>query len=364
MNLLVISTAPYTLGGISVVLKTIHTNKVFENHKVTFHFTPPCDMKMVQDLKNEGYEVIIGHNRLHHPLKFIRSLKKLIKSRNYDIVHVHGNSHTMSLELLAAKLAGCPIRIAHAHSTKCNSLFLHKFLSPIFNKLCTHRFACGIEAGKFMYGKKNYTVINNGMELAKFQFNETNRTATKTDYDLKNKIVIGNVANFVEVKNHNFMIDVFAELCKNNENYVLMLLGKGSLMNGIKEKVHALGLDKKVLFIGSTPNVHKYLSAMDIFILPSLYEGVPLTLIEAQSNGLKCIASTNVPEEVNITKNVEFLPIDAGTSVWVERLKNIDLTGDREYASNEAIKKITAAGYDINTQAEKVVNYYRKATEK
>lgn len=363
MRILIISTDPFVLTGLSKVIETLYTNESFNNDIIDFHFPSPCNDEMVNNLRKRGCNVFISNYRLKKPIKYIRSLKIIIKHGNYDLVHIHGNSHTIVLELLAAKLAKCPIRAVHAHSTKCNSLFLHKILTPFFNMLCTHRFACGIEAGKFLYGKKDFIVVKNGMKLEKFRFNEENRKLINDEYQLQNKTVIGCVANFVEVKNHTFMIDIINDLCKRSGNYILMLIGKGVLMDVIKEKVRVLALEDKVLFIGSTPDVHKYLSAMDIFLLPSHYEGVPLTLIEAQCNGIKCIASNNVPEEVNLTDSIRFLPINNGTSSWVGTIENTDISDDRSNLSADWIEKITDAGYNIDTQATQLLNLYKEFVE-
>lgn len=349
-------------GGMTNLILNLIKSVKDENIHIDF-LTSSISEEYSKVISSRNGKVFEINRRTKHLFSYIKTLMRLIKNENYDAVHIHANSHTAILELIAAKRAGCPVRIVHAHSTKCNNLFLHKILSPIFNRLCTHRFACGLEAGKFMHGKNNFTVIKNGIHLDNFKFNESNVNDIRKKHNVENKVIVGHVANFIEVKNHTFLIDVFADLCKEKDTYVLMLLGTGALMESIKEKVDNLGLNDKVLFIGSTPEVPKYLSAFDITVLPSLYEGVPLSLIEAQSNGLKCIASTNVPDEVNITGNIEFLPIDTGTSVWVERLKNIDLTSDRESASNEAIKKITAAGYDINEQAFKLESYYNSLSK-
>lgn len=294
-------------------------------------------------------------------LGYIWSLYKIIKQNNYDAIHVHGNSHTVVLELLAAKLAGCKVRIIHAHSTGCNSVALHKLLAALFDSLCTNRLACGEEAGKFMFGNKPFKIINNGVDVEKFSFDNKTREALRVKLALtENDIVVGHVGYFMPVKNQSFLIDVFAELAKNDYRYHLVLIGDGAMRTEIEQKVASLGLTNKVMFTGNIDNVSEYLNAIDIIIMPSLYEGLPLTLVEQQANGLQCVVSDTITAEADKTGNLRFLSLQAPILDWVHTVEKSHCMQNRELRSKDAIVAIEKAGYSIQREAKKLVEYYKK----
>lgn len=204
----------------------------------------------------------------------LKDLRDVIKIENYDIVHVHGSSHTIAIDLFAAKIAKCKNRIAHSHNTTCSSILIHKVLSPFFYLCCTYRLACGIDAGKWMYGQRNFEVINNGVDTLKYIFDGRNRKEIRDMYKLENKVVIGHVGGFNETKNQSFLIDILNHMDK--EMFCLMLVGDGPLKNKVHNKAVTLGLENNVIFIGITDYVEKYLSAMDCIVMPSLFEGLQM----------------------------------------------------------------------------------------
>lgn len=295
-------------------------------------------------------------------MKYVLSLFKIIKKNRYDAVHIHGNSHTVTIELLAAKMAGCDVRIVHAHSTKCGSATLHKILTLPFDWLCTHRLACGNLAGKFMFGFKPYRVINNGVDVIRYSFDYKLRISLRTKLSLsESDTLIGHVGYFQALKNQSFLVDVFAALVKRNSNYRLLLIGDGTLRPEIEQKVTSLGLKDKVTFTGNIDNVSDYLNAVDVIVMPSLFEGLPLTLIEQQANGLQCIVSDAITTEADKTGNLQFLSLNAPISEWVQSIENSNCKQGREQRSIEAIESIRRCGYSIQEEAKKLKEYYINA---
>ena len=263
--------------------------------------------------------------------------------------------------MLAAKLAGCKVRIIHAHSTGCNSVALHKLLAGLFDSLCTDRLACGESAGKFMFGLKPFEIINNGVDVEKFSFDNKAREVFRIKLALtETDILICHVGYFMPVKNQSFLVDVFAELAKNDSRYHLLLIGDGAMRTEIEQKVACLGLTNKVTFTGNIDNVSEYLNAADIIIMPSLYEGLPLTLVEQQANGLQCVVSDTITAEADKTGNLCFLSLQAPISDWVHTVENSHCMQDREQRSKDAIVAIEKAGYSIRKEAKKLVEYYKK----
>ena len=356
MKILVINTVPTDKNGITNVifnyLKAMGNDVAFDyvaiNNPNVFY---------IKFLKEQGAALYTLKRR--NVLGYIGELCKIIKKNKYDAIHVHGNSHTVVLELFAAKLAGCKVRIVHAHSTGCNSVALHKLLADLFDCLCTNRLACGEEAGKFMFGNKPFEIINNGVDVEKFSYDYKTREALRVKLALaENDILIGHVGYFMPVKNQSFLIDVFAELAKNDSRYHLVLIGDGSMRTEIEQKVASLGLTNKVTFTGNIDNVSEFLNAIDIIIMPSLYEGLPLTLVEQQANGLQCVVSDTITAEADKTGNLHFLSLQASILDWVHTVENSHCMQNRALRSKDAIVAIEKAGYSIRKEAKKLVEYY------
>lgn len=357
MKILVINTVPTDKNGITNVifnyLKAMGNDVAFDYVAIN---NP--DAFYVNFLEEKG--ATLYSLKRKNVLRYIWSLCKIIKQNNYDAIHVHGNSHTVVLELLAAKLAGCKVRIIHAHSTGCNSVALHKLLASLFDSLCTDRLACGESAGKFMFGLKPFKIINNGVDVEKFSFNNKAREAFRVKLALtETDILIGHVGYFMPVKNQSFLVDVFAELAKRDSRYHLVLIGDGAMRTEIEQKVAYLGLTNKVTFTGNIDNVSEYLNAIDIVIMPSLYEGLPLTLVEQQANGLQCIVSDMITKEADKTGNLCFISLNAPISEWVQAIESSNCKQGREQRSKEAACAIKKAGYCIQTEAKKLVEFYK-----
>lgn len=363
MRVLIISTVPYQLNGISVVVRNLYQNDAFSKDEVTVAIPTCSDANMVEELRKCGHRILFydQNTRLHNPLTYTKFLTAHMRENAYDLVHIHGNSHTVAFELLAAKRAKCKVRMVHAHSTSCNSIRLHKLLNPIFRRLYTHGLACGQKAGEFMFGPKtDFMIINNAINTTRFAFSEFARQDIRSRYEIGDRVVIGHVGSFCEVKNQSFLIDVLEQFSKEPpQKYMLMLLGDGDLLESVKQKALERGVSNQVIFVGSTPDVPLYLSACDMIMMPSFYEGLPLTLIEEQANGLYCLASDRITSEANKTGNVQFLSIDTGVDPWVNAAKSLDLHENRIETSAAAIQKIKENNYDIEEEVKKLHNFYQ-----
>lgn len=297
-------------------------------------------------------------------VRYILKTAKLIKLEKYDIVHVHGSSSILTIDLLAAWLGGCKIRIAHSRNTTCDHKVIDKILRPLFHILCTERFACGEDAGKWLFNDKAFHVIKNGKDLKRFKFNLEIRDRVREENNWNEKIVIGHVGNFNYQKNHDFLIDVFSELCKVNPMYQLVLMGTGKeYMVKAQKKVEELGISDKVLFMGSVDNVEEIQQAVDVMLFPSHFEGLPNVVLEWQISGLPSIISDKITKECAVTDLVSFLPIDQGTEIWVSNVMNLNLV-DRLEASEVACDKMIEAGFDIHDNAKKLKNHYERLVGK
>lgn len=294
-----------------------------------------------------------------------------VHAKEYAWLHNHEVYLTFLLRPIS-KRYGLEHFIVHCHATK----YSDKPLNAVRNwLLClpipfmkVERFACSEAAGKFLYGKRKMKagkvyIMHNAIDCEKFKFRPEVRERLRKEMGLEGKFVIGHVGRFERQKNHEFLIRVLAEVKKKMPESVLVLVGEGSLEKQVKQLVRKLELDTSVIFLGQRPDVNDLLHAMDIFLLPSRYEGLGIVLFEAQANGLKCYASDYVPKESSLGNTV-YLPLKnaelfwAGV-IWKNRSESReDILLSRKEAFDIATKKITEKGKTLKQQAKKVQNYY------
>ena len=269
-------------GGVESVVMNYYKN--IDRNKIQFHFLCDEDSTDIpyEEIEKLGGKVIVipPYQKL---FKYQKELYRIFKENNYKIIHSHINALSV-FPLRIAKKAGVPIRIAHSHSTSNKKEWKKNILKMIlrpFSKLYANNyFACTEYAGKWLFGKKvverkELNVINNAIDLKKFEFNENTREDLRKELGIKEDVlVIGHVSRFMKQKNHEFLIDVFEKAIKQDDNIYLILVGQGPLEDKIKEMAKEKGIEYKILFLGQRNDVNKLYQAMDIFVLPSLYEGL------------------------------------------------------------------------------------------
>lgn len=286
--------------------------------------------------------------------KFIKNLTKIIKDYKIDVIHTH-TYYNSAIPLLVAKHNKIGIRIVHSHSTMSeykSSLIkkVYNLLSKIIIERCANIFlACSDEAGKSLFFKnRKFAIIKNGIDLEKFKINKEKRIEFRKKMNIEeNEILIGHIGRFEEEKNHQFLINTFNEILKINNKYKLILLGNGSKFKQIKNMCKEYKIENKVIFLGNVSNVSEIINAFDLFVFPSLFEGLGIVLIEAQANGIKCFASTEVPNEANIFDNIEYLELSEGVNKWAEEIINSDTArkeidiSNCEYDIKNTVKQLT-----------------------
>ena len=276
-------------GGVESVVMNYYRH--IDRSKIQFDFI--CD----EDSTNIPYDEInsLGGKVILIPpyqkvIKYHNELKKVLKDGNYKIVHSHINTLSV-FSLWAAKSAGVPVRIAHSHSTtnkKEKKKNLMKQVLKHFSKVFATDYMCCSElAGRWLFGDKEYDrgnvyLLNNAIDLDKFKYDENIRKEKRKELNISDDtLVIGHVGRFVEQKNHRFLIDIFNEVHKERKNSILLLAGQGPLVEEIHEKVNELGLNESVRFLGQRKDIDKLYQAMDLFLFPSLYEGLGMVAVEA-----------------------------------------------------------------------------------
>ena len=285
-------------------------------------------------------------------------LFKYLKKNKYDIVHINSGAFFFTFQVvIVCKLSKVKKIIVHSHNTpKINKIkkILIKLLTPLYRKLIDVKLTCSKEAAKSLFTKtEDVIVLKNGVDIEKFKFNEKVRNEYRKKIDVENKLVYGHVGRFEKQKNHEFLIDLFYELQKQQHNAILLLIGRGQLEKQIKDKVHNLDIDNKVIFIGFREDINLLLNCMDIFILPSIFEGLPVSIIEAQTSGLPVFVSNAISDEAKINSN--FNKINSfELKEWTNLILNTELN-ERTNLYKNTIK----AGYDIKDTCKKLKEIYK-----
>lgn len=352
-------------GGIENLLMNIY--RLIDRDKIQFDFLTHRNIKFYfeDEVNRMGGKIY----RLPpvNPLPgsyYRKEIDKFFREHNeYKIVHAHMNALSIYV-LRAAKMNNVPVRIAHSHSNGFERNLVKKIIKHLsrrnIKKYCNYKFACSKEAGHFLFGNihdNEYVIIRNGINVDNYKLNFQIRRRLREELNVKCNSVYGHVGSFREAKNHVFLLDVFNEIKKRDDKAKLILIGDGPLSGSIKKKINILNLEDDVIMLGTRDDVNELLMAMDVFLFPSKYEGLGIALIEAQASGLKCLASSNVPIEADVTGLVDFLPIDC-TKVWVENAINV------ENQRVDQSAKIKAAGYDIEYTANWLQKFYINALSK
>lgn len=297
-----------------------------------------------------------------NPVKTVLEMYKIMKG-NYQIVHSNMNALSV-FPLFAAYLAGVPVRILHNHSTDTKAeplrTFVKHLLRPFARLFANKYWACSKLAGEWMYGKQavadgKVTIINNAIDLKQFAFDEAKRKKLRKELGLQDCFVIGHVGRFMKQKNHDFLVDIFAEVAKKQDNAKLLLIGDGPLREQIENKVKTLGLNEKVIFTGVRSDVADLYNAMDVFVLPSFYEGLPVVGVEVQANGLPFLCSSNVTREILISDRIELVELEKGAKAWAEKILAFS-----EKQRTTASKDISQSGFGILVEAEKLGERYKR----
>ena len=278
----------------------------------------------------------------------------------YKVVHVHQDCLS-SVILKVAAQHNVSVRIAHSHSANQDKNLKYPiklWYKRAIPKYATNLFACGKDAGDWMFGGASYQIINNAIDVAAYAYNSTKRQEMRRQFGLEDEFTIGHVGRFSQPKNHPFLIEVFAALLRKEPNAVLLLVGGGEDMTKIQAKAQTLGVAERVRFLGIRSDVADLMQTMDVFVFPSLYEGLGIVLIEAQAAGLPCVVSDTIPQEAYLTDLVTTEKLSSSPEKWAEKILE-----KRDFPRTDRRSEIAAHGFDITTEAVKLQEFYINAYE-
>ena len=352
----------YIGGGVEAV--TINYYRNIDKNKVQLDFICDEDSTNIpyEEIEKMGGKVIIIPS-YSKPFKYHKALKSVLKEGNYKIIH--SNINTLSVfSLFAAKCAGVPVRIAHSHSTtnkkEKKKNLMKQVLRPFSRVFATDYMCCSELAGRWLFGNKEYDkgnvyLLNNAIDLDKFKYNESLRKKKRKELGIKDDtLVIGHIGRFVAQKNHGFLIDIFNDIHKKNNNSILLLAGQGPLMEDIKNKVKELNLWDSVKFLGQRNDANELYQAFDVFLLPSLYEGLPVVGVEAQAAGLLCYLSDDMTKETKVLDITKFMSLNNTPEEWANNI----LDDVKKYKRIDTSKEMTAKNFNIKEEAKKLEEYY------
>jgi len=333
-----------------------------KNVKVDLLYQYDPNPQILERFNDVGINCIRIPDKVHHPIAHLLTMYRIFKKGKYDVVHSHLDWFLNASAMLCAYFARVPKRFAHHHQVYNPKNPLLKLLCALLrvpNRMfATHWLACGNEAAVDGWGgnavkQGRIIILPNAIDPERFKFDVAARAKIRQQYGIADdEFVVGHVGRFFPQKNHAFLIDVFAELVKTKPQSKLLLLGDGPLLDGIREKVCTLGLSDKVVFVGLQKDPAPFYSAMDAFCFPSLWEGLPLTLVEAQYNGLHVICSDMITGEVFISTFFERLKIKK-REIWAEMLKNVSCRNQQNVLFCENKK------FDIRETSKILETFYR-----
>jgi len=351
-------------GGMEKFIMNIY--RKIDRKKYQFHFAVHTNEEsdFDKEIKSLGGEIIVFPKFRQNPIKYRNVWNKFWKKNNefYSAFHFHTNTLGNIEGIKAALNNKFRKIIIHAHSsyaTKGKFQKLHLYFHRLNQKYVLRNelicLAVSNKAAKWVFGHDSLVsgkvkIINNGIDYEEFYFNKASRFKTRNKLNIDNALVLGHVGNFLPVKNHEFLIKVFEELLKLHKNSRLILLGDGPLQEQIKQNINNSEIQNKVFFIGNIPDVSEYLNSMDVFMFPSLYEGLGLSMIEAQINGLPVIYSDTITNEVEISEYCSNESLESSPSVWALKLY--------QYSSYRNTTKFLDPKFDINNTVIKITKIY------
>lgn len=345
-------------GGVENMIMNLYRRMDQEKIKFDFIVHGQEIGSYEEEIKKSGGKIFHVRTKKESFFGNLADIEKVVRENNYNIIHVHQDAMSM-FALKAAKKAGAKARIAHAHATSMppSKIFsyIYKYAIKRTTKYAAHKFACSKASAKYLFNgdiaETNY--LYNGIEIEKFTFSKEVRSKVREENGWNDKFVVGQVANFIHPKNQMHTLNVFAEIVKTREDSVLVFCGEGSDLAECKKRAKELNVEDKVCFLGSVDNVNDFMQAMDVLLLPSFYEGFPVTLVEAQCMGLPCLVSDTITEECKLTDKILYLSLEKPTRKWANEAIMLSEMA-REDCSNEVQKK----GFDIKQVANWLEDFY------
>ncbi len=355
-------------GGIETLVMNLYRHIDREQLLFDFLVHRPQEGFYEPEIKSYGGRIFrtCPYNPIHTKQFKKECMEVFTQHPEYKVFHAHQELNLWTLDY--ARQAGIPTRIAHSHNAKTVinlKYFFFLYEKMFIKKHCTDMFMCSTPAGEWSFGKKavkdgRVEFIKNGIETSRFKYDEQTRRELREELGVGDKIVIGHIGRFMQQKNHSFLLEIFKIIHDKNPNTVLALCGEGRLEDDIKKKASELGIENDILFLGVRSDTNRVYQAYDLFLFPSLWEGLPLTGIEAQTAGLPVLMSDIITPETIVTDNVTQFSLSQSAEAWAD--KALELL--KNHKRTDCSKQVVKAGFDIQDTADRLQNFYIERTEK
>lgn len=327
------------LGGVETFIRNIYSEFDYEQYEVDFLHHSPEGILFEDEFRRNGSHIYYCEKFMKNPVKSYRQLKVIYDEGQYDVVHCNACSTNMMVYFLPAILMKRkPMIVMHSHSgmsEKKDRIFRHLLLRPVLNHFVDQRLACSDKAGEWMYGKKRFQVILNGVKTKDFIYNEGIRRNIRKKYGYSDDdIVIGSIGRIVEVKNHKFLIDIMKHLDK---KYKCVIIGDGELKKELLRQIEIDGMTNRIKILPSTPKINEFYQMFDIYAMTSIFEGLPMTCVEAQISGLPVLLSDGISHNAKFSDRVQFISVQ-DVDGWIHAITAIQLNRGRKQP--ESIKQL------------------------
>lgn len=347
--------------GTAVALMNYYQELIEHGWRIDFLVLKIFECEWLNKVKADGNNIYELPKENKYSYKVSRKIRSIIKEGKYDIVHVNMPGHVGFETLKMARQYGIGKRIFHAHNPR-NNLNLKTVISTkvydyLLQREATELVACSKSAGNSRFGNKDFQVLKNVIDTDRFVYRLEDRRYIREKLHIEKKVVVGVVGRFAAQKNPEFLLECFAEYNKLNKESVLLWIGDGELQEKIQDRAKNMGLKGACLFVGRKNNIEKWYSAIDLFLLPSKFEGMGIVFLEAQCTGLPCFGSTNVPIETEVTELMHRISLKQEANYWATAMKKVtDMSGDRRSRASEFIN----AGYTHEATKSDLLNMYEK----
>ncbi len=348
-------------NGVTTFLMNHYPYLLNAGNVVDFLLLYKVESPYIKYIQENGGQIFQYPNNNKYSIENYRYVKEVINKNKYSIIHINTSGMFAYWALIAADRLGVEFRIYHSHNPKENTSLKGIVRECVFDFLCfrrtTHFAACTDFAGRSVFGKRKFFTIKNGIDFSRFKFNQESRNDIRKRLGIEDKKVIGTVCRQADQKNPLFIVDIINELQKINENYVLLWIGSGSMINETKNYIESMGMNENVLFLGDKEDVDCYYSAMDTFLLPSKYEGLGIVYMEAQASGLLCFASDVVPRDTNLTGRIIYYSLQLEAKQWAINMDS-RIMEDEDFDRLSVIKNIKSSEFNLNRTSKELIAAY------
>lgn len=354
-KVLIVPTNGLNLEGITTVI--YNYTKAMNRDGLDLHFLTYGELHpSLRERFSPMGQIEFVSDRKQSTKAYIKDYIRLLRTGSFDVVHIHGNSGTMAIEAVLAKLCGVQKVMVHSHSTKTDHPLAHAVLRYPMALFADELVACAQGSGKWLYRNWKFTVLNNAIDITKFGFDRSARAEVRRELGIDNEFLVGHIGHFSAPKNHFYLVDIFQELYQREPGARLLLVGDGPDFDQVKEKVTSLHLQDAVIFAGRRSDAERLYQAMDVFLMPSRWEGLPLVLLEAQASGLPIAASDRITKDVKCTENFWYLNIEDAPAVWAKKL--LELAQEPAERAANQVQLLRDRGFDIAAEAQHLRQMY------